>query len=122
MRDKNVPISGPFVIGKTLQFAKGLGCDQFLGSNGWLEKFKKRHRIVAKVQSGEMKDSQLKKKQEITDSALLDDFLFLDSEAETSESLTESDVLNSVINKNSAAMDYNEDDDNAEINKPCLMK
>ncbi|GFT20760.1 tigger transposable element-derived protein 6 [Nephila pilipes] len=56
MRDKNVPISGPFVIEKALQVAKALGYDQFLGSNGWLEKFKKRHGIVAKVQSGESKD------------------------------------------------------------------
>ncbi|GFT67658.1 DDE-1 domain-containing protein [Nephila pilipes] len=44
---------------------------------------------------------QLKEKQEITDSVLLDDFLFLNSEAETTNSLTESDILNSVTNKNS---------------------
>ncbi|GFS58280.1 tigger transposable element-derived protein 4 [Nephila pilipes] len=56
MRDKNVPISGPFVIEKTLQFSKALEYEQFLGSNGWQEKFKKRHGIVAKVQSGESKD------------------------------------------------------------------
>ncbi|GFS54188.1 tigger transposable element-derived protein 4 [Nephila pilipes] len=54
MRDKNVPISGPFIIERALQFAKALGYDQFLGSNGWLEKFKKRRGIVAKVQSGEI--------------------------------------------------------------------
>ncbi|GFT66748.1 tigger transposable element-derived protein 4 [Nephila pilipes] len=30
MKDKNVPISGPFVIEKALQFAKALGYDQFL--------------------------------------------------------------------------------------------
>ncbi|GFU29105.1 uncharacterized protein NPIL_639751 [Nephila pilipes] len=58
------------------------------------------------------------------DSVQLDDFLFLDSEAETSGSLTESDILNSVTNKNSTAMDSNKDEDenenndNAEINKP----
>ncbi|GFT38714.1 HTH CENPB-type domain-containing protein [Nephila pilipes] len=52
MRDENVPISEPFGIEKALQFAKALGYDQFLGSNGWLEIFKKRHGIVAKVQSG----------------------------------------------------------------------
>ncbi|GFS65440.1 uncharacterized protein NPIL_76111 [Nephila pilipes] len=58
-------------------------------------------------------------------SVLLDDFFFLhDSEAETSGSLTESDILNSVTNKNSTAMDCNEhedknkNNDNAEINKP----
>ncbi|GFU45643.1 tigger transposable element-derived protein 4 [Nephila pilipes] len=53
-RYKNVPFSGPFVIEKALQFAKASGYNQFLGSNGWLEKFKKRHGIVAKVQSGEI--------------------------------------------------------------------
>ncbi|GBN26130.1 Tigger transposable element-derived protein 4 [Araneus ventricosus] len=56
MRDKNVPISGPFIIEKALQFAKALGCDEFRGSNGWLEKFKRRHGITAKVISGESKD------------------------------------------------------------------
>ncbi|GFT17611.1 tigger transposable element-derived protein 4 [Trichonephila clavipes] len=53
MRDKNVPISGLFVIERALLFAKALGYDQLLISNGWLEKFKKRHGIVAKVLSGE---------------------------------------------------------------------
>ncbi|GFW36947.1 hypothetical protein TNCV_5018461 [Trichonephila clavipes] len=38
MRSKNVPISGPFVIKKDLQFTKVLGYDQFLRSIGWLEK------------------------------------------------------------------------------------
>ncbi|GFT55754.1 tigger transposable element-derived protein 4 [Nephila pilipes] len=114
MRDQNDPISGPFVTEKALHFAKALGCDQFLGSNIWLEKFKISHGIVAK----------LKEKQDITDSAQLDDFLFLDFEAETSGSQTKSDILNIVTNKNSTAMDCNEDedenenDDNAEINKP----
>ncbi|GFS68882.1 tigger transposable element-derived protein 4 [Nephila pilipes] len=55
MRDKNVPISGPFVIEKALQFAKALGYDQFPGSNRWLEKFKKRHGIVAKAKMGKVK-------------------------------------------------------------------
>ncbi|GFS85762.1 uncharacterized protein NPIL_30291 [Nephila pilipes] len=72
MRDKNVPISVPFVTEKALQFAKALGFDQFL--------------------------------------------------AQASGSLTETDILNSVTNKNSTSMDCNEDenenDDNAEINKP----
>ncbi|GBM89230.1 Tigger transposable element-derived protein 6 [Araneus ventricosus] len=34
MRDKNVPISGLFIIEKALQFAKVLGYDEFRGSNG----------------------------------------------------------------------------------------
>ncbi|GBN69389.1 Tigger transposable element-derived protein 6 [Araneus ventricosus] len=56
MRDKNVPISGHFIIEKVLQFAKALGYDEFRGSNGWLDKFKRRHGIVAKVISGESKE------------------------------------------------------------------
>ncbi|GBM75063.1 Tigger transposable element-derived protein 6 [Araneus ventricosus] len=56
MRDKNVPISGPFIIEKALQFTKVLGYDDFRGSNGWLEKFKRRHGIMAKIISGESKD------------------------------------------------------------------
>ncbi|GBM07231.1 Tigger transposable element-derived protein 6 [Araneus ventricosus] len=57
MRDKkNFPISGPLVIEKALQFAKALGYDEFRGSNGWLEKFKRIHGIMAKVISGESKD------------------------------------------------------------------
>ncbi|GFU59310.1 uncharacterized protein TNCV_4198321 [Trichonephila clavipes] len=43
MQDENVTIPGPFVIEKVLQFAKASGYDQFLDSNGRLEKFKKRH-------------------------------------------------------------------------------
>ncbi|GBN46426.1 Tigger transposable element-derived protein 4 [Araneus ventricosus] len=55
MRDKNVQFSGPFIIEKALQFAKALGYDEFRGNNGWLEKFKRIHGIIAKVISGESK-------------------------------------------------------------------
>ncbi|GBN46298.1 Tigger transposable element-derived protein 6 [Araneus ventricosus] len=54
MRDKNVHFSGPFIIEKALQFAKALGYE-FRGNNGWLEKFKRIHGIMAKVISGESK-------------------------------------------------------------------
>ncbi|GFT27634.1 tigger transposable element-derived protein 4 [Nephila pilipes] len=54
IRDKNVPICGPFVIEKPLLFAKTLGYHQFLGSYGWLEKFKKRHGIAAKESISEI--------------------------------------------------------------------
>ncbi|GBN23535.1 Tigger transposable element-derived protein 6 [Araneus ventricosus] len=56
MRDENVPISGPFIIEKALQFANALEYDEFRGRNRWLEKFKRRHGIMAKVISGESKD------------------------------------------------------------------
>ncbi|GBM36140.1 hypothetical protein AVEN_107746-1 [Araneus ventricosus] len=182
MRDKNVPISGPFIIVKALQFAKALGYEEFRGSNGWLEIFKKRNGIMAKVISDESKDVddndsgnwitetngtndvtdrtirnsfakagffvsnensastkdednitleefkkmwiQLREKEEINDDVLINDFLSLHSEAETSETLTESDILDSVKNKNNMAMNCDEDEDDedgnyhdAEINK-----
>ncbi|GBN18119.1 Tigger transposable element-derived protein 6 [Araneus ventricosus] len=56
MRDKNVPISGLFIIEKALQFEKALEYSEFRGSNGWPEKFKRRHGIITKVVSGESQD------------------------------------------------------------------
>ncbi|GBM22835.1 hypothetical protein AVEN_86219-1 [Araneus ventricosus] len=53
---KNVPIPGPFIIEKALQFAKTLGYDEFRGSNGRFDKLKRKHGIMAKVISGESKD------------------------------------------------------------------
>ncbi|GBL73541.1 hypothetical protein AVEN_162480-1 [Araneus ventricosus] len=66
---------------------------------------------------------QLREKEETNDDVLIDDFLSLDSEAETSESPTELDILDSVKNKNNTAMNCDEDDkagndQGAEINKP----
>ncbi|GBN79356.1 hypothetical protein AVEN_14846-1 [Araneus ventricosus] len=57
------------------------------------------------------------------DDVLMNDFLSFDSEAETSETLTELDILDSVKNKNNTAMKCDEDDVDgnyydAEINKP----
>ncbi|GBL81861.1 Tigger transposable element-derived protein 6 [Araneus ventricosus] len=164
-----------------------MGYVEFLGSNGWIEKFKRRHGITAKVISGESKDIDdndswitetlskilrdyksenifnadeaallfqclpqktltfkkencfggkqskakltvmlgLREKEEINDDVLTGDFLSLDSEAETPETLTELDILDSVKNKNNTAMncDEGEDDEDgndrdAEINKP----
>ncbi|GBM90303.1 Tigger transposable element-derived protein 6 [Araneus ventricosus] len=56
MRDKNVLISGPFIIEKALHFAKALGYEEFRGINGWFEIFKRRHGIMAKAISSESKD------------------------------------------------------------------
>ncbi|GBN37237.1 hypothetical protein AVEN_174831-1, partial [Araneus ventricosus] len=62
--------------------------------------------------------------EEINYDVLIDDFLSLHSEAETSETLTELDILDSVKNKNNTAMNCDEDEDDedgndhdAEINK-----
>ncbi|GBM93667.1 hypothetical protein AVEN_42597-1 [Araneus ventricosus] len=69
---------------------------------------------------------QLREEEEISDDVLIDDFLSLDSEAETSETLTELDILDSVKNKNNTAMNCGEDEDgndhDAEINKPSYDK
>ncbi|GBM49894.1 hypothetical protein AVEN_92160-1 [Araneus ventricosus] len=58
---------------------------------------------------------QLREKEEIKDDVLIDDFLSLDSE--TSETLTELDILDNVKNKNKTAMNCDEDgnDHDAEI-------
>ncbi|GBO04493.1 hypothetical protein AVEN_61584-1 [Araneus ventricosus] len=64
---------------------------------------------------------RLREKEEINDDVLIDDFLSLHSEAETSETLTELDILDSVKNKNNTAMNCDEDEDgndhDAEINR-----
>ncbi|GBN06572.1 hypothetical protein AVEN_13860-1 [Araneus ventricosus] len=68
---------------------------------------------------------QLRETEEINDDVLIEDFLSLDSEAETSETLTELDIWDSEKNKNNTAMNCNEDEDDedgndhdAENNKP----
>ncbi|GBM40440.1 hypothetical protein AVEN_122652-1 [Araneus ventricosus] len=68
---------------------------------------------------------QLREREEINDDVLIDYFLSLDSEAETSETLTGFYILECVKNKNNTAMNSNEDKDyedgndhDAEINKP----
>ncbi|GBO44637.1 hypothetical protein AVEN_268577-1, partial [Araneus ventricosus] len=53
----------------------------------------------------------VREKEEINLDVLSDDFLSLDSEAETSETLTELDILDSVKNKNNTAMNCVEDED-----------
>ncbi|GBL86058.1 Tigger transposable element-derived protein 4, partial [Araneus ventricosus] len=57
---------------------------------------------------------QLREKEEINDDVLIDDFLSLDSEAETSETLTELDIVDSVKNKNNTAMNCDEEEDDGD--------
>ncbi|GBM22836.1 hypothetical protein AVEN_86220-1 [Araneus ventricosus] len=68
---------------------------------------------------------QLREKEEINYDVLIDDFLSLDSKAESPETLTELDILDSVKDKNNTAMNCDDDGDaedgnehDAEINKP----
>lgn len=53
LRDKNMPVSGPLIKEKAVEYAKVLGHEEFQASSGWLDKFKKRHCIKEKVISGE---------------------------------------------------------------------
>ncbi|GBN44604.1 hypothetical protein AVEN_36296-1 [Araneus ventricosus] len=66
---------------------------------------------------------RIREREEINNDVLIDDFLSLDSEAETWKTLIELDILDSVKNENNAAMNCVEDDKDgndhgAEINKP----
>lgn len=48
-----VPLTGAILQRQALNFANMLGCDDFRGSSGWLEKFKMRHAIVSRALCGE---------------------------------------------------------------------
>lgn len=52
-RSKNVPLSGALVREKAMEIARHLNIDNFKASNGWLDKFKTRHKIEFKSVSGE---------------------------------------------------------------------
>lgn len=52
-RDNHVPISGPLIQEKALEFAEELGIEGFKGSTGWLKTFKSRNGIIEKIISGE---------------------------------------------------------------------
>lgn len=41
-REKNIPVSGPLLQEKALEYSQHLGTTNFKASTGWLHKFKKR--------------------------------------------------------------------------------
>ena len=52
-RSMNIPISGPLIQEKALEFATSLGINEFKASNGWLCRFNQRHNLVCGKMSGE---------------------------------------------------------------------
>ena len=56
MNQRKLPISGPMLQEKALQFAKDLGNTEFSGSKGWHKSFCKHNNIALYVKSGEKAD------------------------------------------------------------------
>ncbi|XP_066153520.1 tigger transposable element-derived protein 6-like [Euwallacea fornicatus] len=56
IRSQNIPISGSLIKAKAKEIACKLKYEQFSASNGWLEKWRKRHNISFKSISGESAD------------------------------------------------------------------
>ncbi|XP_060855630.1 tigger transposable element-derived protein 4-like [Metopolophium dirhodum] len=55
-RSKSLPISGPIIQTEATKLAEKLGISDFKASNGWLDRFKRRHNIVCKQINGEAND------------------------------------------------------------------
>ena len=54
-RDEGIPVNGPVLKEKAIQYSKELGMENFKASNGWFERWKSRHEITFKTVSGEAK-------------------------------------------------------------------
>lgn len=55
VRSQNVPVSGPMIKEKATVFAERLSLNDFKASNGWLDRFKRRHNITFQAACGESK-------------------------------------------------------------------
>ena len=58
-RAKNIPVSGRLIQERAMMYAAELGLESFAGSNGWLDKWQKRHCVRLAVLSGEAADVDL---------------------------------------------------------------
>jgi hypothetical protein len=56
VRSRNIPLSGPLIREKAMEFAGMLNVENFQASVGWSNRFRERYGIVAKCVSGEAKD------------------------------------------------------------------
>ena len=52
-RERKVPVSGHVLKEKAEKFAAALGVEEFHCSNGWIDRFKKRHDLKFKTIVGE---------------------------------------------------------------------
>ncbi|XP_058869027.1 tigger transposable element-derived protein 4-like [Acipenser ruthenus] len=59
IRASNRPVSGNILKNKAVEFAADLNVDAFKASNGWLDRWKKRHEIVLKRAQGEQKGADV---------------------------------------------------------------
>ena len=59
-RESNIPVSGPLQIEEGKLIAESLGEENFKGTNGWLQKWKRRHNITEMSIAGEEGDLSAK--------------------------------------------------------------
>ena len=57
MRAKNIPINGPLLCECARSFARSLVFPEFMGSTGWLHRFRERLDISHKIINGEANDA-----------------------------------------------------------------
>ena len=57
IRAKNIPINGPLLCERARSFARSLGFPEFVGSTGWLHRFRERLGISHKIINGEANDA-----------------------------------------------------------------
>ena len=60
-RESNIPVSGPLLVEEAKLIAESLGEENFKGTNGWLQKWKRRHNITEMSIAEEEGDVSAKK-------------------------------------------------------------